>query len=316
MKKLLKRLGIFLSVIIILAYPADWIISNGLKNSTLADGELEIWNDIYTQNVNSDYIICGSSRSWVHIDPKILDEKTGKTFYNFGMDAHNFYLQNLRFEEFLKYNPKPKGIIYSLDIFMLAKREDLYNSNQFLPYMLWNKELEKVLSTYQSFEKSDYIIPMLRYVGNFSAIKSGIKYYFAPDDHFRYKGYKGKEEVWNNDLDKAKEQMTSYTARLDSASISLFEDFLENCDKAGIPLIFVYSPEYIEGQTFVANRDSIMNMYKEWAKEYNIPFLDYSNDSISYSKDNFYNSLHMNNTGSKLFTKELADDLLKDNLLK
>ena len=50
-------------------------------------------------------------------------------------------------------------------------------------------------------------------------------------------------------------------------------------------------------------------MFKKLSKEYQIPFYDFSNDSISYHKKYFYNASHLNNFGSQLFTKELIDKL-------
>ncbi|MBE2208298.1 MAG: hypothetical protein IAE84_11975, partial [Saprospiraceae bacterium] len=80
-----------------------------LKQTKKAPGEFEVWNDIYNSNVNCDIAIYGSSRAWVHIDPKILSHILQLNVYNFGIDGHNFWLQYLRHIEFLKYNPKPKN---------------------------------------------------------------------------------------------------------------------------------------------------------------------------------------------------------------
>jgi len=52
-----------------------------------------------------------------------------------------------------------------------------------------------------------------------------------------------------------------------------------------------------------------MGIYKKFSNEYQIPFYDFSNDSISYHKKYFYNASHLNNIGSQLFTKELIDTL-------
>jgi hypothetical protein len=74
-------------------------------------------------------------------------------------------------------------------------------------------------------------------------------------------------------------------------------------------LIFVYTPEYIEGQKYVSNRAQIMGLYKKYSKQYQIPFYDFSNDSISYQKKYFYNVSHLNRLGSELFTAQLIDTL-------
>ena len=76
-------------------------------------------------------------------------------------------------------------------------------------------------------------------------------------------------------------------------------------------MIFVYTPEHIEGQHFVSNRAEIMAFYKKIADKYNIPFIDYSADSMCYNKDYFYNSEHLNLKGANMFSQKLASDLKK-----
>ena len=312
MKRIVIRLIIFCLPIIILVYPLDLLISNGLRYSTYSDGEIETWSDLYNGELNSEHLFYGSSRAWVHFSPSIMEEETELPFYNMGVDAHNFYMQYLRHQELLKYNLKPKMIVCGLDMASLEKRTDLYNKNMFLPFMLWNKSIEKTALTYEGFSKTDFIIPLYRYIGQFDAIKSGIKYYINPDDRFRYKGYKGRDETWNSDLS----QVGSFKINLDSISVQLFQNFIKECKLDSISLILVYTPEYVEGQNLVKNRSEIMDMYNKWAEKYNIPFLDYSNDSISYHKEYFYNAMHMNKTGSELFTRKLAKDLVKYGLIE
>ena len=96
---------------------------------------------------------------------------------------------------------------------------------------------------------------------------------------------------------------------LDKKTIILFDRFLRECKIQKIEIIFVYSPEYIEGQRFVKNKNQIMATYRKFSMKYNIPFYDYSNDSMSYKKEYFYNALHLNKTGAELFTKRLIDTL-------
>lgn len=316
MKKFIQRLALFCLPILLLAYPLDLFISNGLRNSTYSDGEIEIWNDLYNGDLQANHFFYGSSRAWVHFSPAIMEKETNIPFYNLGMDAHNFYMQHLRHEELLKHNSKPELIVLGLDMGSLEKRPDLYNKNMLLPFMLWNKTIADAALTYQGFTEADFIIPLYRYFGEFEAVKSGLKYYIKPDDRFRYRGYKGRDEKWNSDFDRAKAEIGSYTIKIDSLSVKLFEEFIVECKTDSIDLVFVYTPEYIEGQAFVKNRDSIMTMYNDFSEKYNVPFLDYSNDSICYHKDYFYNTMHMNRRGSELFTKKLAKDLIQYELLK
>ena len=152
MKKFIKNILLFILPIISIAYLIDSIISNQLKkDNSYAGGEYTVWNDLYNGNVDSEIVVYGSSRAWVHIDPIILENNLGKTSYNLGIDGHNFWLQYLRHKTLLKYNTKPKYIIFSVDVSSLYKRKGLHNLEQFLPYMLFDRDIMKYTSSYRGF---------------------------------------------------------------------------------------------------------------------------------------------------------------------
>jgi len=309
MKKLLKNLSYFLLPIIVLAFPADYLLSKKLRKSkSFAYGQSYVWNDIYSGNLNSEVLFYGSSRAATQIDPKLFEEKTGLNSYNLGLEGHNFWLSEFRHQEVLKYNKKPKHILLSLDTFSLEKRADLFNSEQFLPYFLFNDAISKGTSRYEGFSDSDSYVPLLRYVGKREAWKEVV---FPEKDtfNFREKGFNPIDEIWNNDLNKAIENEGIYVVKMDPESIKKFQEFIADCKSKNIDLILVYTPEYIEGQKFVSERQKIMAFYETIANQNNILFLDYSNDSISMDKKYFVNSQHLNRTGATSFTKKLAHDL-------
>lgn len=308
MKKFLFKLLLFIAPIFLLSYFLDVLISKNLKKSnTFAQEEYTTWNAIYEGKVDSDLLIFGSSRAWKHINPTMITDSLHVSAYNLGIDGHNFWLQNLRYRQLLKYNKRPKLIVFSLDYFTLKKNEDLYNSEQFLPYMLWNRDIKEATISYNGFSSLDYEIPLIRYYGKYSSIIAAASYSGNPVT--RVKGYHGRDQVWNSDFDNAKASMKSLKIKLDKPTIVLFENFLKECKANNIKIIFVYTPEYIEGQKFVSNRSQIMGLYKKFSKQYQIPFYDFSNDSISYQKKCFYNASHMNKIGSELFTLQLIDTL-------
>jgi len=309
MKKFLIEVIMFAMPVVILALFTDKFLSTNLRKSkSVAEGEFTVWNDIVDGKINSDVVVYGSSRAWIHINPQTLMDSLHTTVYNLGIDGHNFWLEYLRHQLLLKYNHKPTLIIYSLDVFMLQKRKDLYNLEQFLPYMYGNKDMEDKILSYQGFNKYDCKIPLLRYTGQYSAIRTALNMYFNPsqDTAMRIRGYQSRNIGWNEDLSKALHTMKSYKVELDSSSMILFDKYISDCKQNNIQLIFVYSPEYIEGQHFVENRKDIMELYKHYSNKYGIPFYDFSADSMSYNKKYFYNASHLNKTGADLFSSRLA----------
>lgn len=311
MRTFLTKSIYFILPFLIIAYPLDYIMSYYLSQSNECQGEFEVWNDIYNSNANCDIAIYGSSRAWVHIDPKILSDSLKLEVYNFGIDGHNFWLQYLRHLEFLKHNKKPKAIILAVDIFSLQKRIDLYQIDQFLPYMLWNSNIKEYTSSYAGYNKFDYCLPIIRYLGKTNSLKTIIKNIYRDQslDNFRKNGFLGMDREWNSDLEKAKTNKDSYKIKLDSSSISLFENFIKECKTNNIELIFVYTPEFVDGQKFVSNRNEIIDLYKNISNKYSIKFYDYSKDGICLNKKYFYNASHLNKSGAEIFSRNFANDL-------
>jgi len=311
MKKFSLKIFYFILPFIILALPLDYGISHFLSKSNQDPGEFEVMDDIYNSNANCEVAIYGSSRAWVHINPKIISDSLNLSAYNFGIDGHNFWLQYLRHSELLKYNKKPKTIILVVDIYSLQKRADLYEPDQFLPYMLWKKDIKEFTSSYIGYNKVDYYIPLIRYAGKFQVLKTITKMLIkgVPTKRYRNNGFLGMDREWNTDFETAKTNQKSYEVKLNQLSLELFETFIKECKNKGIDLVLVYTPEYTEGQDFVSNRVQVIDIYKNFSKQYNLTFYDYSKDEICLDKNLFYNASHLNKFGADIFTKKFANDL-------
>ncbi len=307
MKQFLLRIFFFIVPIIVLAYPFDLGLSYLLRRASQYPGECEVWNDIYAHKAGCDIAIYGSSRAWVQFDSQIFSDSLHKSVYNFGIDGHNFWIQYLRHVEFLKYNNAPRMIILSVEGFSLQKRKDLYHLDQFLPYILWNQNMEQYTSSYQGFSKYDYYVPLLRFSGKYRTLTAALKN--QSDQPYRNKGYKGMEMSWGSELNRAKEAQKKYNIKIDPQTVHLLDVFIRECKKNGIALVLVYAPEYIEGRNFISNRDEVVKIYKNFSTKYRLQFYDYSNSEICLNKNLFYNSMHLNKSGATIFSKNLAHKL-------
>jgi hypothetical protein len=317
MKHFIYKIVVSSILVFIMCIPVDLFLSEQLRKAhTYAFDEYSVWNDLYQGKLNADVAVYGSSRAWVHINSQMLEDSLGKRAYNLGIDGHNFWLQYLRHKLLLKYNSPPEVILLSLDMFTLQKKRELYNPDQFLPYMLWNEELKSYIDSYIGYDIYDYWFPLVRYYGKREAISSAVTSYFVPahPDSGRKKGFMGKNLEWTDDFEKATRQMDFYEVKIDTPTFDLFNSFLAECKSSGIRLIFVYSPEYISGQKFVKNREEIFSLYKEIALKNDILFLDYSNDEMCQDKSYFYNASHLTNQGACMFTEKLIRDLKNLNL--
>ena len=160
MTKFIKKTIIFILILFFLLFTFEMIVNTGLRKSD--DFLLSEWNDIVNGEINSDIIINGSSRAWVHISPKILEENINLSTYNLGLDGFHFNMQYARFKSFLEYNVKPKVVIQTLDIFSLVNRNGLYKKEQFYPYLNEN-HIYEATQDYKGLNWFDYNLPLIKY---------------------------------------------------------------------------------------------------------------------------------------------------------
>jgi hypothetical protein len=310
MKKFISRLALFILLPLPFLFVLNYITDKGLHKSNLP--LFTEWNDIYASKANADVLINGSSRAWVHVSPKILDSALNTNSYNIGIDGWHFKMQYARFRVYMQHNKKPRLIIQSLDMTTLHNRSDLFQYQQFLPYLndsiIWNATMG-YRGHFNDFQR---YFPLYKYNQNLRFIKEGVLAYLNHDRNPRvkYKGYQGQNATWSDAFEIfKKENPNGSEVEVDRSTCEDFEAYLSYCKQNNIKVVLVYSPEYYEMKPLWTNREQIFNRYRAYAKEFDIPFLDYSNDSLCFNTKYFYNSQHMNTAGSEIFSRQLAADV-------
>lgn len=306
MRKFIKKIALFILPLALLMYPVDLLLSNLLRRSSGFLGEMEVWNDIYWSNINCEIAVYGSSRAYVNFNPNILRDSLAHSVYNFGIEGLNFRIQYFRHLEYLKNNSPPKIIIHSVDIFNLFANDELYNQDQFLPYMLWNWDLYHSIRSLKGFNFYDHTIPIVRYNGKIPLIQKSISEF---KNSYRNSGYKSHDWKWNEDFDQAVETLGNYSFDVDPELKRLFLNFLLECKAKEIEVVMVYAPIHIYGQQFIHGFEANVEFYREIARKNQLIFLDYTKDSLCYNRSYFYNSTHLNSIGADLFSKKMAHDL-------
>lgn len=312
MRGFIQQIIGFLLLLAMLATAADIYLSWRIKqNPSSAAGEYTVWNDIYAGKIEADYLIYGSSRAWVHFNPRLFKDSLNQTAYNLGMDGQNFHLQLLRHLELIRHNPYPKNIVLAVDVFSLDEYHELYNEAQFLPYQLFNSNIRRFRAHYQNFQPALHWLPMYRYAGR----KQLIRDIFSPaqidSNSIRFQGFRGQDKSWSPEADSVLARLTPFEVPIDSQLVQLFEQFLEEMQRRQVRLTLVYPPEYIAGQKHILNRQAILAYYAAQAEKYGFTFLDYSSHPLSYDKSNFYNSSHLNARAADEFTRVFVRDLSK-----
>ena len=310
MKKFGLTLILFSIPLFILGGLGDYFINMALRKSK--HKYFVVWNDLVSGNINSEIVVYGTSRARAHINSKILEDTLKLPTYNLGIDGFTFKMGYCRHELILEKNKKPSFIIQTLDFHILGDIDNLYQFQQFCPYFD-NETILKTIKTYKGPNWWDYNLPLVRYYGNTEEIFSAMNILLRPSHNKgnRYKGFYNFDRSWTYEFEKVKKSKKTMFQKLDKDSVILFENYLADTKRRGIPIIFVYTPEHIDGQNFVSNRKEIMALYKKLATKYDIPFIDYSSDPMCFNREYFYNAEHLNLKGTNLFSKKLASDLKK-----
>jgi len=306
MKKYIVKFTLFTSSFLAIYAVFFYCVEKGLKKSDYLD--FEQWNDVYEGSINADILIQGSSRAWRMVDPEIIDSATNLNSYNLGMDGYQIPMQIARYDIYKRHNKKPKIVIHIVDHFSLTRRSDLFNRDQFLPY-LNDTILTNELNNYTGFGWGDYNLPYYRYIGSQECALAGLMEFFNIKNFAstRYKGFQSQMKEWENDFDiEQSENPKGKRIDVSSEVCAIFENYLYELNQDKIMTYIVYAPEYRPFQEFIINRDSISNIYSSLASAYNCQYIDYSNHPLCFSKEYFYNPTHLNKIGAQIFSTELA----------
>jgi len=124
------------------------------------------------------------------------------------------------------------------------------------------------------------------------------------------RGYQSRDLEWSKDFEEfAAAHPDGVQQTYLQSMVDALDRFLADRRREGITVVLVYSPEYFKALDMIKNREEIFSIYRRLASKYQVAFLDYSYDAMSYDTKYFYNSQHLNKTGAELFSARLAGTL-------
>ena len=313
MKRFIKRLLLFCLVPLPLLFLLNHVVDKGLRKSRYY--YYSEWNDMFDGKINADLLILGSSRAWVQISPKIMDSMLHVNSYNLGLDGASFNMQYARFRIYLLHNKKPKYILQEVGYTSTLVRNDrLPATQQFLPYLQDSSVWKIVTNASNPLALPDRYFPLYKYNNEMTLVKEGILSYMGKGAvSEKYKGYQGQEKYWDSTFhDFLQQNPHGAVFPIDSVAVSLFRNYLNFCRDNDIKVIMFYPPAFIQSLAYIKNKQEILDVYNNFSKEYNIPFYTYMYDTLNFSRNNFYNSQHLNKHAAEIFCTELAKDIQKN----
>lgn len=320
MKKFVMRIIIGGAIVLCCAIALDVVITRGLKQ--VDDFIYEPWTYIQEGNHKHDVVILGNSRAQGHIHPMILDSICVCNSYNLGIEAYHMNMHLLKYDYYLQYNPKPKLIVYQVDLATIHRHpiKRGSNSEQFLPLFYESYWRERFVDL--GYNQWDLYCPLYRYFGYHTAIRqgiiegSGLKHFML---NKVYKGFKGwNEDMVFSNLPTEIEQINNVNRfSTNREDFETFEKFIQQCKANSVEIILVYSPMYEVVEKQLIDRELFETYMHEVADKYNVVYLDYTKDLEFCSNKSYFSSPgHLNLLGAEVFTTKLAHDIDSLGLLK
>ena len=300
MKRFLFRLFFFCSLQVSLLLVIDYGYSEIMMRSN--SRPIESWFDLMHGNIDANVIIMGSSRAWVHYNPRILDSVLCINSYNLGINGSQMNRQIQKYDLYQKYNRKPFLIIQNIDLWSLDYTVG-YEREQFFPYF-WNRHVRSGIMKTEPFSLLEKYVPLYRY--DLLSIP-----HFSPKS--LEKGYHGMDLPWNG---KAYMDQDSIFFEPNDTTVKMFDDYLFRTKKQGIKVLFVYTPLFKGAKNKIKNLGEMYSFYQKYADKYDIQILDFMNMDICNDTTYFYNAMHLNTKGSDIFTDSLANSIKRLGILK
>jgi len=254
-----------------------------------------------------DALFVGSSRTYYHINPKIIDSVLNLRSFNGGIDGANLFEINMILKCYLASHPAPRYVIADLpaSAFEIAEAP-IWNPNIYFPFL--NNEI-----VFNSLRPSKRVyllkyLPFLQITEWDDFLRQGAFAGLAGKEKPLAPHYKGYLESGTDTIPlpfKMTYLTTDFPVNPDGTA--LLEEMIKICKKNNIRLVITYAPVY-------KLKDEKMNpaffpTLKYICDTSHIPFLSYRYLSINNNHLLFRDEHHLNKHGADIFTTLLAEDL-------
>lgn len=299
-----------LTVLFAFVFVFDFLIGNILSYYYFKQQRGAYYLTTYAiDSTKADLLIFGSSRANHHYQADAFEKRIGLSYYNAGRDGNFIFYHYAILQAVLK-RYAPKMIILDFIHGEFLKDQNSYDRiSSLLPYYRSHPEMRSIIelkSPYEKLKLLSHIYPN----NSLLLIIAGGNAMFSEKKREDINGYMPLTKVWN---DSIQNENTPVKYEIDSTKIKVYQLFIQDCINSKVTLYIVCSPYFIKFNHI----DYSVNLGEGIAKKYNIPFFDYSKDSIFINNSKlFADPLHLNDEGAKIFSNMLTDTINKTIAIK
>ena len=249
-------------------------------------------------NICEDVVMIGASRCHHHYVPSIISDSLGVSVYNCGIQgSNNIYSHYLTLCLILE-RYKPKVVCVEMMASDFSKQKNPFSKLcYFAPYFGYSSSADSVFRLGGLYWKYK-ISHLYRYNAKAASNIAGLFINRQKQDDHGFLPAK-KSSIILEELTKAKN-----ITNIDNQKIHYLHLFTERCRNENIKLVFTVSPRY----SIVDS--SYYSVLKDFAREENIPFLDYHTPGLFQDHPEYFREgTHLNEKGANLYSAIFSSDL-------
>ncbi len=319
MKAFFKYLIEILLITLIISFGIQYLSDNGLRN--LKNSRYNDWENILQGKINSDVIINGSSRGDSGFNPRIIGNKLNSSCFNISYNAGKHNLQQYKFDIYIKNNKKPKIVIQNIDLAYFLKSVEIPYEFEFYPFVYY-EDINSLVSKFDNKFNSKFnwfkVIPLLKYNQSFKMFEEGIIANFSSSVSKNAKtiqGYCPQNRPFKIDYGNLNKFSLIKKKSKNEKEIALLYEmvkFYKSRLGTDAKVIFVWMPEHKLrlSKNYDLKRESILEeLSLIQKKNKNFYFIDMAYDDISNHDEYYFDTFHVNETGSNVFSEKVSEKI-------
>lgn len=302
----LVKLFLFLIIVFLLDFATGSILKYLYYKQ---DSGLLYRTNYSIDSTKADLLIFGASRANHDYYPGAFEKRLHMSCYNTGRDGNEIFYNYAILQGVLKrYSPKIAILDFSHEELM-RDQESYDRISSLLPYYNKHPEMRSIIYLKSPYEKYKLLSKIYPYNSLIFSIAVGTTGFNKNREYIiDENGYVPLTEILKGRIGT----VTSFKKHeLDSTKIKIFESFIRDCVNSNVKLYIILSPEFAKF-TF---EDRSVVIAQEIAKKFNIPFYDFSNDTLFLNDAGlFADEGHLNDRGAKIYSNIVIDKIIQDQL--
>lgn len=267
---------------------------------------LEFATTYSIEKTTANILIFGSSRANHHYNPAIFESQLKMSCQNVGRDGQEIFYHFAVLKAVL-HRYSPKIIILDFNWEEFIKDQVSYDKiSSLLPYYRNHPEIHRIVNLKSNYEKIKLFFKSYPYNSTiFYVILGNTEYNLKKRNEIN--GYVPLYQIWNKPVNTYNE-LKKY--ELDTTKIEIYEAFIKDCINSGIELYIIHSPYFARSNYL----DKSIEIGQVIAKKHNVPFYDFTNDSVFINNQILFSEpAHLNDKGAKIFSNMIINKIWQPN---